>query len=61
MVERTFGRVMQHRRLARDYETLPQRSGAMIHWAMANTMSRALTEESTLSWRTETHFHTISA
>jgi non-canonical (house-cleaning) NTP pyrophosphatase len=27
---------MQHRRLARDYEALPQRSRTMIHWAMAN-------------------------
>ncbi|MFD3480838.1 transposase [Streptomyces sp. NPDC058695] len=27
VIERTFGWVMQHRRLARDYETLPRRSG----------------------------------
>jgi hypothetical protein len=32
---------MQHRRLARDYEALPKRSRAMIHWAMANKMSPA--------------------
>jgi transposase len=32
VVERTFGWLMQHRRLARDYEALPQRSRAMIHW-----------------------------
>jgi transposase len=35
VIERTFGWRMQHRRLARDYEALPQRSRAMIHWAMA--------------------------
>jgi transposase len=35
VIERTFGWLMQHRRLARDYEALPHRSRAMIHWAMA--------------------------
>jgi transposase len=42
VVERTFGWLMQHRRLARDYEALPQRSRSMLLWAMANTMSRRL-------------------
>jgi transposase len=51
VVERTLGWLMQHRRLVRDYETLPQRSRAMIHWASANTMSRFLTGESTQTWR----------
>jgi transposase len=50
-VERTFGWLMLHRRLARDYETKPQRSRAMIHWAMIDNMSRRLTHESTPSWR----------
>jgi transposase len=50
-VERTFGWLMLHRRLVRDYETNPQRSRAMIHWAMIDNMSRRLTCESTLSWR----------
>lgn len=50
-VERTFGWLMLHRRLARDYETNPQRSRAMIHWAMIDNMSRRLTGESTSSWR----------
>ncbi|WP_435884303.1 FAD-dependent monooxygenase [Streptomyces mirabilis] len=49
-----FGRLTQHRRLVRDYEALPQRSRAMIHWAMANKMSRELTGESTPTWRFET-------
>jgi hypothetical protein len=42
---------MLHRRLVRDYETNPQRSRAMIHWAMIDNMSRRLTGESTASWR----------
>ncbi|MFD6280884.1 transposase [Streptomyces sp. NPDC060209] len=50
VIERTFGWLMQHRRLARDYEALPQRSQTMIHWAMANKMSRELTGESTPTW-----------
>jgi transposase len=54
VIERTFGWPMQHRRLARDYEALPQRSRAMIHWAMANKMSRELTGESTPTWRIKT-------
>ncbi|MFE6946646.1 IS5 family transposase [Streptomyces chartreusis] len=60
-IERTFGWLMQHRRLARDYEALPQRSRAMIHWAMANKMSRELTRESTPTWRIETGIPPTSA
>lgn len=51
VVERTLGWLMQHRRLVRDYEALPQRSRTMIHWAMTNTMSRELTGETTQTWR----------
>jgi transposase len=50
-VERTFGWLMMHRRLVRDYETNPRRSRAMILWAMIDNMSRRLTGESTVSWR----------
>lgn len=50
-VERTFGWLMHHRRLARDYETLPENSRTMIHWSMIDVMSRRLTGESTPSWR----------
>ncbi|MFF3277553.1 IS5 family transposase [Streptomyces chrestomyceticus] len=53
-VERTYGWLMHHRRLARDYETLPARSEAMIHLAMADLMARRLTGESTISWRDPT-------
>ncbi|MFJ9565966.1 IS5 family transposase [Streptomyces fuscichromogenes] len=50
-VERTYGWLMLHRRLARDYETLTARSEAMIHLAMTDLMARRLTGESTVSWR----------
>jgi transposase len=53
VVERTFGWLMQHRRLVRDYETLPQRSRAMVLWAMTNKMSLHLTGESTQTWRND--------
>jgi transposase len=52
-VERTFGWLMLHRRLARDYETLPERPITMIHWSMTDNLSRRLTGESTPTWRTE--------
>ncbi|MEU9047779.1 MULTISPECIES: IS5 family transposase, partial [unclassified Kitasatospora] len=51
VVERTFGWLMNHRRLARDYETLPARSEAMIHLAMISLMTRRLTGETTPTWR----------
>ncbi len=54
VIGRTFGWLMQHCRLARDYEALPQRSRTVIHWAMANKMSRELTGESAPTWRIET-------
>lgn len=50
-VERTFGWLMLHRRLARDYEALPARSEAMLHLAMIDLMARRVTGESTPTWR----------
>jgi transposase len=50
VVERTFGWLVLHRRLVRDYETLPERSATMIHWAMIDNMSRRLTAETTQTW-----------
>jgi transposase len=50
-IERTFGWLMLHRRLARDYETKPEHSRTMIYWAMIDNMSRRLTGESTPTWR----------
>lgn len=53
-VERTYGRLMLNRRLARDYETLSVHSEAMIHIAMTGLMTRRLTSENTISWRDPT-------
>ncbi|MET9692619.1 IS5 family transposase [Streptomyces sp. NPDC006514] len=47
-VERTYGWLMLHRRLARDCET-PTRSEAVIHIAMTDLMARRLTGENTVS------------
>ncbi|MFJ8038904.1 IS5 family transposase [Kitasatospora sp. NPDC096147] len=51
VVERTLGRLMNNRRLARDYEALPARSEAMVHVAMISLMTRRLTGETTPIWR----------
>ncbi|MFF3616773.1 IS5 family transposase [Streptomyces sp. NPDC002580] len=51
VVERTFGWLTHHRRPARDHETRPHRSEAMIRTAMIDLISRRLIRESALSWR----------
>jgi transposase len=51
VVERSLGWLMLHRRLARDYETRPDRAEAMIHIAMLGNVSRRITDESTPTWR----------
>ncbi len=40
VVERTIGWLMQHRRLARDYETLPDHSASMITLAMIDNLAK---------------------
>ncbi|MGI5292928.1 hypothetical protein ACQEVF_57790 [Nonomuraea polychroma] len=50
MAGRTIGWLMLHRRLTRDYEARPDRSGAMIHIPMIDIMVR-LTRENTLTRR----------
>lgn len=42
VAEPTFAWLMNSRRLARDYETLPASSGAAIRWSMITRMSRRL-------------------
>jgi hypothetical protein len=42
---------MLHRRLARDYETLPINSEAMIHIAAIDNLSKRITDEATHTWR----------
>src|SRR5215213_3479654 len=43
VVERTFAWLGQARRLAKDYERLPETAEAMIYWAMSRIMLRRLT------------------
>ncbi|MFG2425650.1 transposase [Streptomyces sp. NPDC048448] len=42
-IERTFAWLTAHRRLARDYETIPAHAETMIRWAMIGVMVRRLT------------------
>ncbi|GAA2635827.1 transposase [Actinomadura fulvescens] len=51
VIEPTFGWLMQHHCLVRDYQALPARSEAMIHLAAIDLMSRRLTGQSTPTWR----------
>lgn len=51
VVERTYGWIMQHRRLARDYEARPGNSASMIHIAMIDNLTKRVTDETTPTWR----------
>ncbi|MFD2357732.1 transposase [Nonomuraea ferruginea] len=51
VVEQTYGILMFHRRLVRDYEHLPASSEARVYWAMTDVMSRRLTRGASPSWR----------
>ena len=51
VVEQTFGTLLLHRRLVRDYETRPASSVAVTHWSMTDVMLRRLTRTATLTWR----------
>ncbi len=51
IIERTLGWLMLHRRLARDYETLPVSSESMIHIAMIDNVAKRITDETTPIWR----------
>ncbi|MGW4698724.1 IS5 family transposase [Kitasatospora cineracea] len=50
VVERTFGWIMMHRRLARDYETKPEHSESMIRLAMISNLAKRATGETTITW-----------
>ncbi|MEU2133555.1 IS5 family transposase [Streptomyces sp. NPDC018352] len=50
-VEQTFGSLILHRRLARDYEHRPAFSASRVYWAMNHVMARRLTDTNTLTWR----------
>lgn len=51
VVERSIGWIMMHRRLARDYATLPVSSEAMIHVASIDNLAKRITDETTPTWR----------
>jgi transposase len=51
VVERTFGWLMLHRRLARDYETLDSSSEDMIHIASIDNLARRIADETIQTWR----------
>jgi hypothetical protein len=51
VVEQTFGALMLHRRLVRDFETLPASSVRWTHWSMSDVMIRRLAHISTPTWR----------
>jgi transposase len=54
VAERTFGWLMMHRRLARDYETKASSSRAMIHLAMTDNLAKRITGETQPTWRDTT-------
>jgi len=45
VVERTFGWLIRHRRLVRDYERKPEHHEAMVWWATVAIMTRRLPRE----------------
>jgi transposase len=57
VIERTLGWIMLHRRLARDYETLPTNSASMIHIAMIDNLTKRITDETTPTWRDPVNTH----
>ncbi|MEV4357890.1 IS5 family transposase [Nonomuraea sp. NPDC049625] len=51
VVEQTYGILMFHRRLVRDYEHLPASSESRVYWAMTDVMSRRLICGTAPAWR----------
>ncbi|MEV7030655.1 IS5 family transposase [Streptomyces sp. NPDC093272] len=50
-VEQTYGILILHRRLVRDYEHSPASSTSRVYWAMTQVMARRLTHANTPTWR----------
>ncbi|MYT32081.1 IS5 family transposase [Streptomyces sp. MspMP-M5] len=50
-VEQTYGILILHRRLARDYEHRTASSASRVYWAMSHVMARRLTGANTPTWR----------
>lgn len=51
VVERTYGILMLHRRLVRDYEHRPRSSESRVYWAMTSVILRRLTAATAPAWR----------
>ncbi|WLQ45113.1 IS5 family transposase [Streptomyces laculatispora] len=51
VVEQTYGILILHRRLVRDYEHRPSSSVSRVYWAMTHVMARRLTDANTPTWR----------
>ncbi|GHE42820.1 hypothetical protein GCM10018785_10540 [Streptomyces longispororuber] len=51
VVEHSFGWIMMHRQLARDYETKPAHSESTIRLAMISHLAKRATSETTPTWR----------
>jgi hypothetical protein len=52
VVERTHGTLMLHRRLTREYESLPASSVSHTLWSSTAHLTRRLTGTTTPTWRT---------
>ncbi len=53
-VEQTYGILILHRRLVRDYEHRPSSSASSasrVYWAMTHVMTRRLTGANAPTWR----------
>jgi transposase len=50
-VEQTYGILILHRRLVRDYEHRPSSSASRVYWAMTHVMTRRLTGTNAPTWR----------
>ncbi|MFJ8450445.1 IS5 family transposase [[Kitasatospora] papulosa] len=50
-VEQTYGILILHRRMVRDYEHHPSSSASRVYWAMTHVMIRRLTGANTPTWR----------
>jgi hypothetical protein len=52
-VEQTYGILILHRRLVRDYEHRSAASASRVYWAMSHVMIRRFTGANTPTWREE--------
>lgn len=51
VMEQTWGSLIPHRRLVRDYESRPKSSASMLFWSAVDNRTRRLTDTATPTWR----------